>query len=262
LAEACAEIGHTPTGEAAITPGFNLPAKYVIHAVGPVGEHPEELKSAYNYTLNYIDGKEIKSIGFCCISTGIYGFPIRPATHIALETVRRFLEDPTNFDHTERIIFVVFEHRDVEVYYELAPKYFPVVPLPADELKRTHSAPQPQVATYEKGEKPTKSRPPKDESAKPPPKKEESQPPKEESAEALPKEEESHTPKDESAKAPPKKEESQPPKEESAEALPKKEESRRPKEESANAVHEPGEAGEAAPAKDDPSTGDDSPSTE
>lgn len=126
LADACAKIGHTPTGQAALTPGFDLPAKYVIHAVGPVGEKPAELESAYKSTLAYMDGEKIRSIGFCCISTGIYGYPIEPATHVALNTVRQWLEVPENREKTDRIIFVVFEPRDVKVYYKLIHKYFPL----------------------------------------------------------------------------------------------------------------------------------------
>ena len=126
MAADCELIGYTETGKAAITQGYNLPAKYVIHAVGPIGENPEALQSAYQSTLNYIDGRKIKSIGFCCISTGIYGYPIVPATHVALETCRRFLEDPENLNKTDRLIFVIFERRDCQVYKELAHLYFPL----------------------------------------------------------------------------------------------------------------------------------------
>ena len=126
LQVACNKIGYTETGEAALTPGFKLPAKYVIHAVGPRGEHPEALKKAYNSTLKYIDGDKIKSIGFCCISTGIFGYPIENATHVALRTCREFLENKENFDNTDRLIFVVFEPRDCEVYKRLLQVYFPL----------------------------------------------------------------------------------------------------------------------------------------
>lgn len=126
LQEACKKVSPCPTGKAALTEGFKLPAKYVIHAVGPVGEKPELLKGAYESTLNYVDGEKIRSVGLCCISTGIFGYPIRPATHIALETVRTWLENEENRNKTDRIIFVVFESRDVKVYYQLAHEYFPL----------------------------------------------------------------------------------------------------------------------------------------
>jgi O-acetyl-ADP-ribose deacetylase (regulator of RNase III) len=145
LEDACQEIGHTPTGQAALTPGFRLPAKYVIHAVGPMGEDEELLTSAYKSTLAYLDGDEIKSIGFCCISTGIFGYPIRPATHVALKTVREFLDVPENLEKTERIIFVVFEPRDVAVYYELAPLYFPLTAIDETEEVKGEDAKKDEV---------------------------------------------------------------------------------------------------------------------
>ena len=137
LQTACDEIGYTETGKAALTPGFKLPAKYVIHAVGPIGEHPEALKSAYQSTLDYIDGDKIKSIGFCCISTGIYGYPIEPATHVALDTCRKFLENPENLAKTDRLIFVIYNRRDISVYKRLTQLYFPVeiAEKPAEEKK-------------------------------------------------------------------------------------------------------------------------------
>jgi O-acetyl-ADP-ribose deacetylase (regulator of RNase III) len=125
---ACRAIGSCPTGTAVLTPGFNLPAKYVIHAVGPMGRKDRELKSAYKATLGFIDGKEIRSIGLCCLSVGIYGFPLRPGTQIALETVREFLEDPENRSKTDRIVFVVYAENEVAVYEDLLPKYFPLAP--------------------------------------------------------------------------------------------------------------------------------------
>ena len=149
MAVECRTIGHTPTGEAAITKGYNLPAKYCIHAVGPIGEKPAKLVSAYRSVLKYINGEDLRSVGLCCISTGIYGYPIKPATHIALRVVREFLEDPANLAKTDRIIFVVFERRDVEVYRNLARFYFPVegapepVPISQEEgsIPETHRIP-------------------------------------------------------------------------------------------------------------------------
>jgi O-acetyl-ADP-ribose deacetylase (regulator of RNase III) len=126
LEDECQQYSPTDTGKAALTKGYRLPARYVIHAVGPMGEDKELLTSAYESTLAYMDGDKIKSIGFCCISTGIFGYPIVKATHVALETVRKWLDDPANLAKTDRIVFVVFEPRDVEVYYRLAPIYFPM----------------------------------------------------------------------------------------------------------------------------------------
>jgi O-acetyl-ADP-ribose deacetylase (regulator of RNase III) len=93
LARACAAVGPCPTGEARLTPGFRLPARFVLHAVGPVwhggtaGE-PELLAGAYRATLRLAREHGLQSIAFPAISTGIYGYPLDLATAVALETVR------------------------------------------------------------------------------------------------------------------------------------------------------------------------------
>ena len=93
LARACADQRPCPTGEARITPGFELPSKFVIHAVGPVwrggaaGE-ADLLASAYRSSLTLADKNGVRSIAFPAISTGIYGFPLQQATDIAVATVR------------------------------------------------------------------------------------------------------------------------------------------------------------------------------
>lgn len=126
LEQACEKIGHCESGDAVVTPGFNLPAKYVIHAVGPIGEQPKILQSAYEKTLELIDGEKIRSVGLCCISTGIYGYPIRPATQLALDVVRKFLENVENRKKVDRIIFVVFLSKDCKIYDYYLPRYFPL----------------------------------------------------------------------------------------------------------------------------------------
>ena len=97
LARACAAIGQCPTGEARLTPGFRLPAKYVIHAVGPVwrggGEGEAELlASAYRSALRLADEHGLGSIAFPAISTGIYGYPLGQATDVAVRAVRECAE--------------------------------------------------------------------------------------------------------------------------------------------------------------------------
>ncbi|MCR5751078.1 MAG: O-acetyl-ADP-ribose deacetylase, partial [Kiritimatiellae bacterium] len=102
LYEACLKVQEVrpgvrcPTGEARITPGFKLPAKYVIHTVGPVyrdGLHgePEKLAACYRNSLALAAENGCKSIAFPCISTGIYGYPIEEAAKIAVREVREFL---------------------------------------------------------------------------------------------------------------------------------------------------------------------------
>lgn len=99
LARACARIGSCPTGEARLTPGFKLPARFVIHAVGPIwrggSDHEAELlASAYRNALVVARANGCRSIAFPAISTGIYGYPLREATHVAVTTVRAELTVP------------------------------------------------------------------------------------------------------------------------------------------------------------------------
>ena len=102
LFEACLKVPEVrpgvrcPTGEARITPGFKLPAKFVIHTVGPVyrdGQHgePEKLAACYRNSLALAAENGCKSIAFPCISTGIYGYPIEDAAKIAVREVENFL---------------------------------------------------------------------------------------------------------------------------------------------------------------------------
>ncbi len=121
----CAEMmelqGHEePTGKAKITPAYNLPCKYVIHTVGPIVQgrltekHRELLKSCYESCLELAVMKGIKSIAFCCISTGVFGFPQDKAAEIAVQTVREFLKN-----HDIEVIFNVFKDADYETYRQL-----------------------------------------------------------------------------------------------------------------------------------------------
>lgn len=110
LAEACAKLGGCATGEAKITPGFGLPARHVIHTVGPVwggGERGEGrlLANCYRNSLNLAAERGLTSIAFPAISTGIYGFPPDRAALIALRTVRETLADVPSM---ERVVFCCF----------------------------------------------------------------------------------------------------------------------------------------------------------
>src|SRR5699024_7381115 len=95
---ACQKLGGCPTGQAKTTPGFNLPAKYVMHTVGPMWhaghQHEAELLAAcYQNSLREAQQHHCQSIAFPAISTGIYGYPLTPATKIALQTVQKFAGD-------------------------------------------------------------------------------------------------------------------------------------------------------------------------
>jgi len=130
LVKECKTLKGCDTGDAKITSGYKLPSKYVIHTVGPVYSarnvelKAEQLKSCYRRSLQLAVENGAKSIAFPSISTGVYGYPIEDATHIALETTRLFFdsEDGSNLD---RVIFTVFSAEDKNVYERLVPEYFP-----------------------------------------------------------------------------------------------------------------------------------------
>jgi O-acetyl-ADP-ribose deacetylase (regulator of RNase III) len=118
LAAACAKVAPCPTGEARLTPGFRLPARVVIHTVGPMwhggnaGE-PELLASAYRSSLTLAQREEVESIAFPAISTGVYAYPLADATTIAVETVRAALVHPGSL---RRLIFACFNQAALNAY--------------------------------------------------------------------------------------------------------------------------------------------------
>jgi len=118
LLEECKTIGGCPTGEARLTKGYDLPAKYVIHTVGPVwhgGSHGEDdlLAACYRHSMSLALRTKIRSIAFPAISTGAYGFPLERAARIAAEEVHRFLETYPEFD---RVIFCCFGAEALRAY--------------------------------------------------------------------------------------------------------------------------------------------------
>ena len=123
----CAELmekqGHEePTGNAKITPGFNLPCDYVIHTVGPIvhgrltSHHEELLRSCYESCLKIADENNVESIAFCCISTGVFMFPNRRAAEIAVQTVKEYKQTTGS---QIKVVFNVFKDSDCEIYKEL-----------------------------------------------------------------------------------------------------------------------------------------------
>lgn len=114
----CATLGGCKTGNAKITPGYNLPAKHVIHTVGPVwhggnkGE-PELLASCYRRSLEVTVENDIKTIAFPSISTGVYGYPKDHACDIAVETVIEFLK---LHETISKVTFVCFSEEDTGIY--------------------------------------------------------------------------------------------------------------------------------------------------
>ena len=116
----CRTLGGCPTGDAKITPGFRLPARWVIHAVGPVwqgGGHQEDalLASCYQKSLALAEHHGLRTIAFPAISTGIFGFPLERATAIAVAETRSFLDAHAL---PEQVIFLCFSERAYEVYLE------------------------------------------------------------------------------------------------------------------------------------------------
>ncbi len=121
LLEECRTLGGCATGDAKITKGYNLPAKHVIHTVGPVwggGSHGEDglLASCYRRSLEVAAENGVKTIAFPCISTGVYGFPQDCAAKIAVHEVRKFLSEHPAI---EEVVFVCFLASDFEFYSEL-----------------------------------------------------------------------------------------------------------------------------------------------
>ena len=118
LLEECRTLNGCPTGEAKITKGYNLPAKYVIHTVGPVwngGKYNEDefLANCYRNSLKLTIENGIKTIAFPAISTGVYHFPLECAVKVAVEEVRNFLKENNSI---EKIIFICFDDKTFESY--------------------------------------------------------------------------------------------------------------------------------------------------
>ena len=124
---ACQEImqaqGHEePTGRAKITPGFNLPAKYVLHTVGPIIDDEVTagdealLASCYRSCLELAAQNGLRSVAFCCISTGVFRFPPERAAEIAIQTIKEYLRQNDAIQH---VIFNVFKDSDLAIYQRL-----------------------------------------------------------------------------------------------------------------------------------------------
>jgi O-acetyl-ADP-ribose deacetylase (regulator of RNase III) len=134
LLEACRRLNGCKTGDAKITPGFRLRARFVIHAVGPIwhggksGE-TELLASCYRRSLELAVQNEVRSIAFPSISTGVYGFPKELAVPIAVETVRSFRSDGADL---REVVFCCFSAADLALYV----KVLGTTTTAADSLRR------------------------------------------------------------------------------------------------------------------------------
>ncbi len=119
LLSECREIGGCPTGEARITKGYNLPAKYIIHTVGPIysGKQADSrfLSGCYKNSLRLAIENNVRSIAFPAISCGVYGYPIKDACKIAVDTAIDFLKAN---DSISKVIFIQFSSKNYNVYHE------------------------------------------------------------------------------------------------------------------------------------------------
>nr|XP_047916940.1 ADP-ribose glycohydrolase MACROD2 isoform X4 [Anser cygnoides] len=130
LVAECRNLSGCETGQAKITCGYDLPAKYVIHTVGPIARgyltdtHKENLANCYKSSLKLAKENNIRSLAFPCISTGIYGFPNEPAAVIALNTTKEWLSK--NHNEVDRIIFCVFLEIDYKIFKKKMGEFFPI----------------------------------------------------------------------------------------------------------------------------------------
>ena len=120
LLKECITLGGCKRGEAKITKGYKLPAKYIIHTVGPIYHSAEHdapvLANCYKNSLDLAKKNDIHSIAFSAISTGVYNYPLKDATQIAVSTVEIWLKE--NADYDMKVIFSCFTQAVYDVYME------------------------------------------------------------------------------------------------------------------------------------------------
>jgi O-acetyl-ADP-ribose deacetylase len=159
LVEECRPLDGCATGSTKMTKGYSLPARHVLHTVGPMGRGDALLRGCYESILALVDAHDLTSVGFCCVGTGIFGFPLVRATHIALRCVRDWMErwraeDPSRLARIQRLVFVTFKASELEAYERILPSYFPVDGLPAAACAPEDDdaiGPEPPAPAYGRG---------------------------------------------------------------------------------------------------------------
>jgi len=141
----CRQLNGCKTGSTKISRGYNLPAKYVLHTVGPIREKPKKLKGCYRSCLDLAVENGIRTLVFCGVSTGIFGYPLYNASRVALRTVRQWLEKDDNRKHFDKIVFCTFLPKELLCYEYLMPGCFPrpgtpFTPLPEEESEEESSS--------------------------------------------------------------------------------------------------------------------------
>lgn len=131
LLSECKALNGCDTGAAKTTSAYNLPAKHIIHTVGPVysKSNPEQsekmLRSAYRNSLEELKKTGGNSIAFPSISTGVYGYPFESAAQTALDEIGSWLEEGSNAKTVDRVVLCCFSQKDYDKYLEIAPRVFP-----------------------------------------------------------------------------------------------------------------------------------------
>ncbi|KAG8177680.1 hypothetical protein JTE90_021978 [Oedothorax gibbosus] len=120
----CKSFGQLNIGQATISGGYNLPAKFVIHTAVPHDHDRKRLEECYWNSLAVALESGASTIAFPCLCTGRFGYPNKDAAHVALRTVRKFLEE--NESSVDRIVFCIFMPEDVSIYEDLMNFYFPI----------------------------------------------------------------------------------------------------------------------------------------
>ncbi|KAL1614430.1 hypothetical protein SLS54_009777 [Diplodia seriata] len=148
LLDECETLNGCATGSAKITKGYELPAKHVIHAVGPIywarkrlggAEEPERLlRGCYRRALELARENGCRSLAFSALSTGVYGYPSGEAAEVAAQEVRRWLDEEKEGE-LERIVFCNFMEKDESAYLRVLPKYFPPAAEEAQQGKETET---------------------------------------------------------------------------------------------------------------------------